>query len=86
MSSQKKDETNLSLCMGFSYEIEAATIALDEATIFKKLKQHKSCNDAKKPSRECVALSEFLFCLFSRFHCRCKCVKLASSVTTQNNS
>lgn len=39
MSSQKKDETNLSLCMGFSYEIEVATIALDEATIFKKLKQ-----------------------------------------------
>ena len=39
MSSQKKDETNLSLCMDVSCEIEVATIALDEATIFKKLKQ-----------------------------------------------
>ena len=39
MSSQKKDEKNLSLCMGFSYEIEVATIVLDEATIFKKIKQ-----------------------------------------------
>lgn len=35
MSSQKKDEKNLSLCMGFSYEIEVATIALDEATILR---------------------------------------------------
>ena len=44
------------------------------------------CNDAKKPSRECVALSEFLFCLFFRFHRRCKSAELAISVITQNNS
>ena len=41
--------------------------------------RNRSAND-----RKCVALSEFLFCLFSRFRRHCGYAKLASSVTTQN--
>jgi len=35
--------------------------------------------------RKCAALSEFLFCLFSRFRRHCGYAKLARGVTTQNN-
>ena len=42
--------------------------------------QNRSADD-----RKCVALSEFLVCLFSCFRRHCGYAELASSVTTQNN-
>ena len=41
--------------------------------------QNRSVDD-----RKCAALSEFLFCLFSRFRRHCGYAKLACNVTTQN--
>ena len=56
---------------------------LDRVAIIIKFDSINRVMMAKKSAKKCVARSEFLFCLFSRFHQDCGCAELASNFITQ---